>query len=112
MKLTLIITTAIIGALGAGMASADTTPMDNCERIDMGGYFNLVDPTCEFDTAGSDRDNDAPADLPPVVTPPEDDDDEPVDEPPVDEPPVDEPPVDEPPVDEPPVDEPAPVEEH
>ena len=101
----LIITTALIGALGAGMASADTTPIDNCERIDMGGYWNLVDPDCEFDTAGSNRDNDAPVDLPPVVTPP-DDDEEP------EEDPVDEPPVDEPPVDEPPVDEPAPVDEH
>ena len=107
MKLTTITIAALLGGVvlpGAAFATMNTKEVQGCIIYERNGLWNKVDPDCEFDNAGSNRDNDAPVDLPPVVTPP--DDDEEPEEDPVDEPPVDEPPVDEPPVD------PAPVEEH
>jgi hypothetical protein len=117
MKL-LLITTAIIGALGAGLASAETKDVLDCEIKLVPGtnYYNRSDANCAFDVIGGGT---AVKIVLPVAPPVDDDDDEePVDEPPVDEPPVDEPPVEDPtPVDppadpEPTPEEPAPVDEH
>jgi hypothetical protein len=50
MKLTILATSAIIGAIVLpSLAFANTvSTVQGCAVIDMGGYSNKVDPTCTF----------------------------------------------------------------
>lgn len=43
-----ILTTIALLAIFAVPALADTRIVQGCEVVDMGGYSNKVDPTCQF----------------------------------------------------------------
>jgi len=47
MKAIYLTTLALVAAF-AVPAFADTKIIQGCEVVDKGGYYNLVDPTCQF----------------------------------------------------------------